>query len=59
MATMAISGVAVFKPMIMASRGMANRASANPNVDRSRVANETMGRTNAVDSSIGIGEASA
>jgi hypothetical protein len=50
-ATMAISGVAVFKPMIMARWGMANIASANPNVDRSNVANETMDNTRIVDSS--------
>ena len=51
MPTMAISGVAVFKPMIMARRGMANIASANPNVDRSKVAKETMDNTRIVDSS--------
>ena len=51
MATMAISGVAVFKPMIMARRGMANIASANPNVDRSKVAKETIDNTRIVDSS--------
>jgi len=51
MATMAINGVAVFKPMIMARRGMANMASANPNVDRSKVAKETMDNTRIVDSS--------
>ena len=51
MATMAMSGVAVFKPIITARRGMANMASANPKVDRSKVATETMDITRIVDGS--------
>lgn len=51
MATMAMSGVAVFKPIITARRGMANMASANPKVDRSRVATETMDITRIIDGS--------
>jgi hypothetical protein len=51
MATMAISGVAVFKPIITARRGIANMASANPKVDRSKVAKETMDSTRIVDGS--------
>jgi len=48
---MAISGVAVFKPIRTARRGIANIASANPKVDRSRVARETIDRTRIVDGS--------
>jgi len=51
MATMAMSGVAVFKPIIIARRGIANMASANPKVDRSMVAKETIDRTRIVDGS--------
>ncbi|MDH4204231.1 MAG: hypothetical protein OEV45_01775 [Desulfobacteraceae bacterium] len=51
MATMAMSGVAVFKPIIIARSGIANMASANPNVDRSKVAKETMDNTRIVDGS--------
>ena len=45
MATMAMSGVAVFKPIITVRMGIANIASANPKVDRSRVAKATMDTT--------------
>jgi hypothetical protein len=48
MATIAINGVAVFNPMMMANKGIANIASANPKVDRSRVAKETMDNTRIV-----------
>lgn len=51
MATMAMSGVAVFKPIIIARSGIANMASANPKVDRSKVAKETIDNTRIVDSS--------
>jgi hypothetical protein len=51
MATMAMSGVAVFKPIMTARRGIANMASANPKVDRSNVAKETIDNTRIVDSS--------
>ena len=51
MATIAISGVAVFKPIITARSGIANMASANPKVDRSKVAKETIDNTRIVDSS--------
>jgi hypothetical protein len=48
---MAMRGVAVFKPIITARMGMANMASANPKVDRSKVATETMDITRIVDGS--------